>query len=390
MAGAQRMLLTLLTGLDRSRFEPYLVVPNTGALSDAAAKLGVPVFVRQLLHWLPGVRTASRRQRFPYLVKSARTLRARSWAIANLILRNQIDLVYTNTVTCVEGAVAARMAGKPHVWHIHEPVQNNSELMPILPFSVYSWSIGALSHSVIFCSHSLARNYRSLTKKATVVHNGLRFHSPPDRPLARKTVAQRVGIDPDRKIVAVVGALQPRKDHLTFLAAARLVLNLTQDVVFVIAGAGSQKYTQIIRSEIESRGLAESVKLTGWWPEEELANLLAAIDVLVISSEQESFGLTAIEALAVETPVVATRCGGPEEVIVDRQTGLLIPVRDPVAMSEAIIRLLRDSKLARALGLAGNQDVRARFSVDRYVNGVEDVFLRSAAAHKTASIGAHK
>jgi len=386
MAGAQRTLLTLLTAIDRRRFEPYLVVPNAGALSSAAEKLGIPVFVRHLVHWLPGAHTVPRRRRFRHLVKSGGTLRARSWAIAHLILRNEIDLVYTNTATCVEGAIAARMTGRPHVWHIHEPVLNNSELRPVLPFSVYSWSIGMLSDSVIFCSDVLAKCYPALTRKAVVVHNGLPFSALPDRARARRLVEQHLGIGPNRKIVAVIGVLQPRKDHLTFLAAAQQVLKSVGEVTFLIVGSGTDMYTEVIRNEINSLGLASSVNLTGWWPEEQFGDLLAAIDVLVISSEQESFGLTAIEALAMETPVVATRCGGPEEVIEHGRTGLLVPVRDPVAMSEAIVRLLQDPELARALGVAGNQDVRARFSVDRYVSGIEEVLRRATASTEDALV----
>lgn len=377
MAGAQRTLLTLLANIDRSRFEPYLLVPSDGELGCAAKAIGITVFVRHLIHWVPGVNAVSRQQRFHHLVKSLKTLRARSWAIAHIILRNQIDLVYTNTVTCVEGAVAARMTGKPHVWHIHEYVLGNSELTPLLPFRLYSWSVGVLSKSVIFCSDSLAKSYPTLAKKATVVHNGLPFPAPPDRARSRGLITQRFGIDPAYKIVAVVSALHPRKDHFTFLETANQILQERKDIVFLLVGEGSESHTKLIRDRIKSLGLMSSVMLTGWWPSEKIHELLAALDVLVISSEQESFGLTIIEALAVETPVVSTRCGGPEEVIKHGVTGLLVQVRDSVGMAAAIVHLLQNPQFARNLGEAGRQDVLLRFGVERYAEGVQQVMQQA-------------
>lgn len=382
MAGAQRTLLTLLAAMDRDRFEPYLLVPyDDGPLSHAVKEMGIPVFVRHLIHWVPGVSAVPRQRRFQHLVKSFKTLRARSWAIAHLIVDNQIDLVYTNTITCVEGAVAARMTGKPHVWHIHEHVLGNSELTPLLPFRLYSWSVGALSKSVIFCSDILAKSYPTLSKKATVVHNGLPFPDLPDRVRTRDLITQHFGIDPAHKIVAVVGALHPRKDHFTFLEAAEKIFQENKDVVFLLVGEGSESHTNLILERIKSLGLTSSVILTGWWPAEKIYELLAAIDVLVISSEQESFGLTAIEALAVKTPVVSTQCGGPEEVIKHGMTGLLVHVRDPEGMAAAIMYLLQNPQFARNLGEAGRQDVLLRFGVERYAEGIRQVIQQAVIKH---------
>lgn len=113
--GAQRMLLALLQGLDRVHFSPYLLVPGKGDLVDAVHDLGIPVFEKHLEHWAPCINMMKGRGRLSYLAHMLRGLRARSWAIARLIERHGIDLIYTNTVTCIEGAVAARMMKKPHL-----------------------------------------------------------------------------------------------------------------------------------------------------------------------------------------------------------------------------------------------------------------------------------
>jgi len=373
MAGAQKTLLTLLATIDRSRFEPFLLVPyDGGQLSQEAEKLGIAVFVRHLVHWIPGINSVSKMQRFHHFMTVLKTLRARSWAIAHLILRHQIDVVYSNTVTFVEGAVAARMTHTTHVWHIHEFILGNSELTPLLPFRFYMWAVNLLSKSVIFCSAILAKSYSMLAKKATVVHNGLPTPTALDRVYARNSILKNFEINPACKIVAVVGALHPRKDHFTFLEAAQKIAIENKDVVFLIVGAGSENYTDLILDKIKSLGLMSSVILAGWWPNE-IHELLAGVDLLAISSEQESFGLTIIEALAMETPVVSTRCGGPEEVIENGRTGILVPLHDPEAMAKAIMQLLQDTQLARNIGQAGREDVISRFSVERYTEGIQQV-----------------
>ncbi len=376
MFGAQRTLLTLLSAIDRRICSPLLVVPYEGTLSSASAELGIPVFVEHLVHWIPGIYVSSMGHRLRYLYRFLRTLNPRSRAIERLIVEHGVDLIYTNTVTCIEGAIAARRTRKPHVWHIHESILRNSDLAPILPYRLYSMAVDFLSETIIFCSKALARDYQGLSGKATIVYNGLPFPTVRNRSAARAEVSSFHDIDAGAKLVAVVGALQPRKDHLTFLAAAKQVTQRIDDAVFLIVGSGPESYIKLIRQRVSDLQLHSKVRLLGWC--NNIHALMAAIDVLVISSEQESFGLTAIEALAMETPVVATRCGGPEEVVADGDTGLLVPVKDHNAMADAIVRLLMDPKFARQLGVTGREYVYEHFGVDQYVQGIEQVIRETA------------
>ena len=291
-----------------------------------------------------------------------------------------MDLVYTNTVTCVEGAIAARCTRKPHVWHIHEHISGNKGIATLLPFRVYCTTIKFLSRAVIFCSRALASDYPQLSGKAFIVYNGLPLPPLRDRIAARAKVTNDLGIVGSAKIVSMVGALHPGKDHETFLSSAEQVARSIEDVNFLIVGTGSESYTNGIRQRIRDLQLESRVRLLGW--RDDILDLMAASDVLVVSSEKESFGLTAIEALAVETPVVSTRCGGPEEILEDGVTGLLVPVRDPHAMGEAIVRLLSDPVLARRMGAGGRIHVSEHFGVDRYVQGIQRVLQEASSTYR--------
>ncbi|MBE0568169.1 MAG: glycosyltransferase family 4 protein [Deltaproteobacteria bacterium] len=384
MYGAQQSLLTLLASIDRSVCTPFLLNPKNGPLGRKAADLGIPVFVEQLVHWVPGSWVkGSRRGYLKHYFRFFGSLNERCRAIERLIAKHGIDLVYTNTVTCVEGAIAAKRSGKPHVWHIRESIPGNSELVPLLPYDLHCAAISALSESVVFCSRVLANGYPRLSGKANVVYNGFPFPFPPrDRNAARAEITGKLGIESGSKLVAIVGALHPRKDLHTFLDAAVQVARGMRDAVFLIAGAGSEQYTDTVRRRIGELKLDSKVRLLGW--RDDIDEMLGAIDVLVISSEQESFGRTMIEALAMETPVVSTRCGGPEEVLTDGETGFLVPVKDPSAMADAIGKLLADPRLSRRMGMNGRSHVSASFGIDRYVEGIQRVIRKSAGARATS------
>lgn len=385
MAGAQQTLLTLLEGMDRNLFQPYLVVPYQGELADRVSKLGVHVTIQKILHWVPCVADISSTKRWPHIWKALRSARARTWAIASFIERHAIDLVCTNTVTCIEGALAARMTGKPHVWHIHEPLAGNSELTPLFPMWFYSLVIRLLSIRIIFPSYALARCYPMLCSKGSIIHNGLRLPIKQDRTSARSEITAWIGVDTAEKWVAVVGAIQPRKDHYTFLGAAKKVLGRMDGVHFLVIGSGAQHLTKQLQERVDEMGLNDRVVLAGRWPGS-IDIILSAIDVLVISSEQESFGLTAIESFAVETPIVSTRCGGPEEIIEDGVDGYLVNVKDVDSMANSIMTLLENPKQGRDFGVAGRLKVTKMFTQERYVQGIQDVLLESCGRLKYTNV----
>jgi glycosyltransferase involved in cell wall biosynthesis len=379
--GAQRTLLTFLERVNRQRFECRVVVPSRGPFTEALESLGIPFDVKHMIRWVPEAARLQSRGRWPYLLQLTHGLRARAWAIAHLIQRHQIDLVYTNTVVCIEGAIAARMSRVPHLWHIHEPILGNPELGAVLPTALYGLAVRHLSDRVVFCSRSVASDYPRLAAKATVVLNGISVPAAVDRPEARKALGQKLNLKDSMRVVSIVGAIQPRKDHATFFAAAEKVAAMNGDVVFVVVGSGPDSLTAVLNEDVARRGLARVTHVLGWWPGP-IHDILAASDVLVVSSIQESFGLAAMEALSVETPVVSTRCGGPQELLRDGIDGILVPVGAAQQMADAIIELLDDPAKARAYGQAGRESVLAKYSVERYVKGLEQVIERTVASSR--------
>jgi glycosyltransferase involved in cell wall biosynthesis len=179
------------------------------------------------------------------------------------------------------------------------------------------------------------------------------------------TVDRPVG----RAVVGNVARLVPQKGHLILLDAASLVLERRPDARFVIAGDGELRET--LEDTALRLGIAEHVELCGHV--DDVPSLLATFDVFAFPSLFEGLCLAVIEAQAAGVPVVATPVGGIRETVVDGVTGMLVPVGDPRALANAIVRLLdRPEEAAR---LAGEARRRAtRYSLEAMVAGTLSLY----------------
>ncbi len=156
-------------------------------------------------------------------------------------------------------------------------------------------------------------------------------------------------------LTAICGRLQARKGIPDYLAAVVLLQQDHPDAHHLVIGAGQPEYLSRLQAEVDRLGLAERVHFLGY--RRDARALMAGVDILVSAAVQEPFGRSLIEAMAAGVPVVATRSGGPEEIVDDGVSGYLVDVGDVVAMAGKIAHLLGDSEHALALGLAGRQRV---------------------------------
>lgn len=375
MYGAQRCLVDLLSGLDRCKVMPYVAAPFAGPFTEIAERLEVPVRLRHIRRWVVPYSEAQPRARL--LTNFLRDLRNRVWAICHLVEQWGIDVVYTNTVTLAEGAIAARLMNRPHIWHLHEVLNGNRELKPILPNFVIERSIKALSKTIIVNSNFTARKF-SLPpgdKKYRTVYNGIDI-AQVERDAALPVTQPASPFVPGFHYVAIVGAIHPRKGIATFLSAANLLLQRIPNVVFLVIGGGRPDYVAAMKDLARQAGIESKVRFLGW--RTDILALLSRCSLLVVSADQEPFGLTVIEAMSVGVPVVATRCGGPEEIIDDGATGVLVAPKSPEAIAEAAAAILRDPALHMKLAAAARLAVSTRFALRRYVYEIEDAILSAA------------
>jgi glycosyltransferase involved in cell wall biosynthesis len=175
--------------------------------------------------------------------------------------------------------------------------------------------------------------------------------------------------------VGVVARLSPEKGQDTFLEAAAMVLREVHDVGFVIAGdaaLGDRHYAERLVDLARRLGMVERTLFTGFT--DRVPELMAGLDVLVVPSHAEPFGLVTVEAMASGTPVVATRTGGSPEIVEHEKTGLLVPPRDPAAIARAVLTLLRSPDRARALGETGRRRATDAFSIELHALAMRELY----------------
>jgi glycosyltransferase involved in cell wall biosynthesis len=198
------------------------------------------------------------------------------------------------------------------------------------------------------------------------------------------TLRDEYGMEPGSQIVGVVARLEPEKGHPTLLEAWPRVLQKVPGAYLLVVGEGTR------RAELEQLArdlrIAHRVVFTG--RRDDVPAVTAALDVAVLPSYREAQGLTILEAMALSRPVVASNVGGIPEVIQDGATGLLVPPRDPEALAAAIVRILTDHPLADTLARAGHDLVHDRFCLELMVKEIEAIYDEGARAVRLSRVAA--
>ena len=206
-----------------------------------------------------------------------------------------------------------------------------------------------------------------------------RFHSGSSRRAAARSA---LGLRPGELLVGWVGRLVDIKDCATFLRACSHVLPSCPRARFVVAGDGE------LRAALDAQvaQLKLPVQFLGNRPD--VPDLMAAMDVFVLSSTNEGFGRVLVEAMATGLPVVATAVGGVPEVVQDGQTGLLVPPSDPRAMADAITTLLDDPGLRAAFGREGQAHV-GQYAIEHTVAAIEALYDQIRLQHEPGAAPQH-
>lgn len=380
LGGAQFSLLEILDRLDPTRFLPVVAIPSAGPFTEALRKRGIRCYRGLAQRWIffdkptsaPLARRPWQLLRHPFLwtAVSWLTMPLRVLLLALISKANGIGLVYSNTITVMDGALVARLLRIPHVWHLRETVAGNSDLR--FPCST-SWLPAFIvknSARVIVNSRHLRSEIFGETcdKKIRVVWNGIDLGD--DR--ARSAARTHIPAPPDARLTAICGRLNRRKRVDVYLKAMQRLLSTHPQIHHLVIGEGPADLTVALRNEARRLGLGERVHFLGH--RDDVPELLGAVDVLVSTSAQEPFGRTLIEAMARDTPVVATRSGGPEEIIIDGETGFLVDVDDDRAIAERVSALLDDASLHASIGAAGRARARTCFGLDTTVAEVAGTF----------------
>jgi len=355
--GSDRSLFDLATHLPRDRFTPIMILKSGDPLAPAYRAAGVDAFELPFVSPRGAIGRYLRRF-WPSAVR-----------VARLISKTKADLVHVNTLYNLVGAVAARLARRPLVWHVREILPDSRAVAWILRLQAL------LATRAIAISSSVANTMAVPPGRLRLVPNGVdlsEYDTLPDTAAFQAELAVVAGAP----VVTTIGRIEPWKGQHVFVEAVPAILEAHPHARVLIVGAPAAKkpeYEIGLRARCRELGIEGQVLFTG--ARKDVPAVLAASDVLVLpSATPEPFGRTVVEAMAAGVPVVATAAGGPLDTVADGDTGWLVPPNDPDALAAKVNELLSDPARARAMGEHGRQRAHALFSLGRLIRDMTAVF----------------
>ncbi len=272
------------------------------------------------------------------------------------------DLVQTNsTFAHLYGGLAARWRGLPCIWYFHDLVETRRLRGSVARF----WRLLAsvLATRVVAVSQAVLDSLGVGNSKGTVIYAG---QADPSATTAPDLRAQ-LGLPQDARLVGYVGRIAPVKALDVLAKAARRVIGVAPQVHFVLFGEalfGQTTYKQALVEQVARAGIDDHWHWMGYT--QDVSAYLPQIDCLALPSRREALGLALLEAGIAGKPAVGTLVGGIPEVIVDGETGLLVPPEDSEALAAAILCLLQNPLQAEEMGRRAQVRVRDVFGLPRY------------------------
>lgn len=375
--GAGWSLYYILKHLDRSRVDPLVVVPTQGIFRERFAELGVRVLE------VPRLPERASRQRFATnnrvttaassLINAVSTLAAVP-LLRRIVADEGVEAIHCNNMLVkAPGVLAARRARIPAIFHARNIHQGRLES------SLYG-NLARLRavRRIISNSNASAAPYRRYAPdKVVVVHNGvdLEEYRPDVTPPGQ--LRQELGVDGSTVLVGFTGNLIPRKGLEPLIHAATRVLEQHPNTVFVAVGrvpiGHSTDYKERYESLARERGIESQVRFVGF--RQDVRPAVVDFDVFVMPSFQEPFGRSIIEAMALGTPVVASRVGGVPEILSHDENGLLVAPGDVEDLAGAIGTLVADGPRRERLARTALETVKTRFDVAVLTRKIEDSLL---------------
>jgi glycosyltransferase involved in cell wall biosynthesis len=404
--GSVECLHSLITGLDKSRFNPtvlfyhepaplirarfqeagaMVIILYPGTMEEESAgptpKLGLQVRIRKLFgRHVEGIYASLK-----YLYVFLRYKLPISRALKREFSNRNIDIVHLNNglATDTPGILAAARCKLPVICHVRA-------------FSTHTrlhlWA--ARYVAVFLCVSNAVRDHMveaGVDASQTVVcHDSVNQQRFRKTSVDRDSLLTEFGWSDANKVFGVIGRLDLWKGHPYFVEAINIARRTDPDIRGLIVGdttpsKKNRAYVEGLGEQIDALELQSSVAFSGY--RTDIPEIIQCLDAVVCSSSKpEPFGLMVVESMAVGTPVIATKAGGPVDMISDGEDGFLVPLKDSAAIAEAMLRIAGDSRLAEEISAAGERTVAARFTVAHHVSNVCNAYelaLKADQARKT-------
>ncbi len=369
--GAELSLLELIDALSMRGIECSCILPEHGALTKLLAQRRVETQVTPFKQWVHTRRSlVGRTRKMVPLRHVSATLR-----IASAIRRTGCNVVYTNTIAIGVGALAAKIVGRPHVWHLREFGYDDHQLLYDFGSPISRKLIGQLSSACIANSHAVAHEYRPhLANTAlTVIYNSVEMP-----PLGTTQPADAPWRQPGAIRCVLLGKfLRGKGQEDAVRAVAHLYRTNVPVELLLLGGSADTQYQQHIERLVAQNRLGNRIHILGH--SNEPLPLVNTADIVLMCSRREAFGRVTVEGMKLGKPVIGTRSGGTPELLQEGKTGFLYTPGDAEELAGKI-RLLHDNSVLRSqIGEAARRVACERFHQQRYGSEVAQVLQQVVA-----------
>jgi glycosyltransferase involved in cell wall biosynthesis len=341
-SGAERALVLTVQQLDPARYRPHVILGTDGDTRRALEAAGVSCEVRPLRHL---------DRRHPLAWGSS------VLGVLRVARRIGASLIHANDVPSFQpGGYAARILRIPAMTHVRFPDAHAG----------YSWFLRPGFRHALFVSQALMDDALAASPifagRSSVLHDGVQLPPLVDT-AGRLALKRELGLPLDRPVVALTGQVSEVKGIWEFVEAAAGLVSGTP-AHFTVLGDDLKSGGALrlaMERKVAALGLTARFTFLGFKPD--APRLIPAFDVVAVPSHVEPLGNATLEAMAAGVPVVGSAVGGIPEMVVDGETGLLVPARDSRALASALARLVQSHSLRSALGAAARRRVEEHFNL---------------------------
>ncbi|MDC0661950.1 glycosyltransferase family 4 protein [Marinobacter sp. SS21] len=348
--GAETVFVNLLAGLDRRKFNHIVVLRGEGWVADQVRGVGIE----------------------PIIIDSKGSFNVRYvLTLVKLVRSHGVRLIHSHLLgSNVYGAIAALLSRTPLVATFHGNVDVAArERFLATKFRL----INSGASSIVCVSQQLmadltARGTLS-SQKLRLIYNGVDadgfLHS------GLTGLREELGLAPEARIILSIGNIRPAKGYGDLIKAAALLVRRDPSYHFVIVGHPKEPLASQLVEQARDLVVEANVHFLGF--RENVGELLSQADVFLLPSISEGFSISTVEAMMAGVPVLATRSGGPEEILENDVSGLLVPVANPQAIMDSVLRL-QDPCLSNQLVKAAREAAAQRFSLGSMLSSYCSVY----------------